>query len=133
MRIFTITSVHHFASDYKLLLTKTIIKTAVHVVSNHAVISCSMLICFYHKITAKFNRIFFVFYSINDSCIITNVSYDYHTVEIFCSGANHGRSADVNIFYDIFKIISFFNSLFKRIKIYTNQVYRFNTQLFCLV
>ena len=133
MWIFAITSIHYFISNNKLLLTKTLVKTLIHIICYHTIIRSSMLIRFYHKSTTKIFCIFLIFYRINYNSIIFYICYNKHCIKVFCSRANHSRPTNIDVFYDFIKIISFFNSLFKRIKIHTHQVNSLNTKLFCLI
>ena len=132
MWIFAISCIKNFASYDKLFISKTIMKSFVHIICDHRIISRCMLIRFYHQISSKFKRICAIFYVLQNSVIISHISYDNYIIKIFCRTSHHRRATNINVFDNFFKIISFFDSSFERVKIDTNQINPFNAKLICL-
>ena len=53
MRIFAVTRIKNLATGDKFHLAKAAVKALVHVVCDHRVVGCGVLVGFYHQISPK--------------------------------------------------------------------------------
>ena len=132
MRILSIAGIKDFLTHNKPLSTKALMKPLIHIVCNRGIILSGMLESLDHELTAKLKCILIIFQSLYHFVIIFWIGDDDDALKVFSSTSYHCRPANIDIFYDLFKIISALYRLFKWVEINTNQINWLDSKLFRL-
>ena len=103
MRIFAVASIEYLAARDKFFRAEAAVKALVHIVCDHRVVGCGVLISFNHQILPKFQLLALVRARQNfQNRVVIKRTCDYiDASKILSCRAHHRGAADVDIFDDL--------------------------------